>query len=101
MVRQHHIRDLEIPGSRFARPGMTPSSFLLLAAILARRVTRVALGLLVRLERGLPLSFLFLLARDADGFCRLRFVLEALGFGLRGLARKLCLLAIGRDRLAL
>src|SRR5437588_7430703 len=76
-------------------------SLLFLAAILARSIARVPLGLLFGHEVNLPRGFLFFLAGDAGGFGRFGFFVAPLRLGPFGFAPRLCLLAIGGNRLAL
>src|SRR6516225_10710846 len=77
------------------------TSALLLAALLARGVARIALGLLLNLERSLACGFLFLFPRNPCGLRGGRFRLAPLLLDLLGLAREPRLLATSRDRLAL
>ena len=111
MVRKHHIRNLEIPGSmRAHRPGMTDRR-----ARCARRnsvTSSFCRGPCARhsarrawpsgrppLQPGAPFPLPF--RGRFDGFGCLGLCLTLLGFGLRGLAGEPCLLAIGGIRLAL
>ena len=64
---------------------------LLLALAFARGVTRVALGLLLGLQRGQPGGFFFLFARDPGGFRRGGLGLETLLLGLGGFLASLAL----------
>src|SRR5262245_19076330 len=68
---------------------------LLFAALLAGGVARIALGLLLGLDRGGAGDFLFLVLGDPRRFGRGSFRFTPLLFGLLGFARLLCLGAVG------
>src|ERR1700754_1906209 len=77
-----------------------PALFLL-ALALAGSITRIALGLLLGFERGLPCGFFFLFAGNPGGLGRGGFLGATLFFGLGGFARFFRLGAGGGDGHAL
>jgi hypothetical protein len=83
------------------RRAFTPLLGSALAAGLAGRIARVALGLLLGFERRLPDDFFFRVTLEADGFGGSGLFGEALFLGLGGFALEAGLLAARRDRFAL